>query len=76
MSSYDWDDHSRRTYEAAKNTMLTIPKNPLGQGFAEQMIDEAKKRKYKILGIGLLVLAKALQKHPEQVDQARKILKK
>jgi len=30
----------------------------------------------KILGIGLLVLSHALKKNPQQVDQAREILKK
>lgn len=78
MSKYDWDDNSRRTYTAAKKQMLTYPKNSLGEGLAGQMIDEAKtnKRRFSILGIGLMVLAKALQKHPEQVDGARKILGK
>jgi len=78
MSKYDWGDHSRRTYDAAKNLILTFPKNSLGQGLAWQLIDKARinKRRFIILGIGLLVLAKALQKHPEQVDNIRNILKK
>ena len=76
MEKLDWDANSRRTYAAAKKYILTIPENPLGEGFAEQMIDEAKKPHFKILGIGLLVLARALQRHPEQVDQARKIFGK
>ena len=76
MSEYDSDEHSRRTYKAAKNYILAGPKDPMGKGLAEQLIAEAVNLPIKILGVGLLVLSNALGKKPDQVDQARDILKK
>ena len=75
MSKYDSNDHSRRTYNAAKQYILADPKDPMGKGLAMQLITEAVKLPFKILGIGLLVLHNALKKHPEQVDKVREILK-
>jgi len=76
MSQYDSSDHSRRTYDTAKSFILADPKDPMGKGLAMQLITEAVKLPFKILGIGLLVLSHALKKNPQQVDQAREILKK
>ena len=70
------DEHSQRTYDLAKDYILTEPENPMGKGLAKQLIGEASKLSFKMLGIGLLVLANALRKHPKQVNQAIKILKK
>ena len=69
------DEHSKRTYQAAKDFILADSNDPYGIGLAKQLITEAVKLPFKILGISLLVLARALQKNPNKVEEARKILK-
>jgi len=75
MSNYDSDEHSRRTYKAAKNYILADPKDPMGKGMAKQLVTEAVKLPFKIMGLGLLVLSNALKKTPDQIDKAHDILK-
>lgn len=76
MSEHDPDDHSRRTYNAAKRYILADHEDPMGPGLAKQLITETIRLPFKLLGIGLLVLSKALQRNSDQVDQAREVLKK
>lgn len=76
MFEFDREEHSSRTYHAARSYILDNPLDPFGEGLAKQLINEAASTQYKIMGIGLLVLSNALIKNPYQVDQARNILKK
>ena len=68
------EQHSQKTYQAARNLILSEPKSPLGGGFAHQLISEAKNRKWVVLGVGLAILARQLFQHPEMVKEVTQII--
>jgi len=56
--------------------LFNDPLDPINKGLAQQLITEAKRPRYKVLGIALLVLINALRKRPDLVGQIKQILQR
>ena len=68
-------EQSQRTYNSSKNIILADPNDPWGKAMVEQLINETSRARFQILGALLLLLQRLLVRRPDQLNQARKILK-